>query len=344
MKKEIKNILSFSERKFFENFSKVEIKSHRKGDSYKYLLSKRNYAIKPIVDKYKKIPDRFLNQRKCPNCFFSKYKILFVKDYFKISQCIKCQTVYVPMIFNKNFYNEIYNNSVYHKITKKLSDRSHEYRVVRFGNERIQRLQKYIKKKKIKHLDIGCGTGFVVESAKKKGWDSTGIDLNKSGIDFGKKRNLKLFNCDLDYFIKNINSKKKYDVITLFDVLEHIVDPKELIYKIKSILEKNGLIYSYVPNFNSASKILFGEKAHFIWPSHHLTYWTPETIVNFFKNLNLKTIFLETEGLDIEDFLFHYGNSKKIDIIKKYKNEFQFFINAGLYGKNLRIIVSNNKN
>ena len=130
----------------------------------------------------------------------------------------------------------------------------------------------------------------------------------------------------------------------MFDVLEHIVDPKELIYKIKSILEKNGLIYSYVPNFNSASKILFGEKAHFIWPSHHLTYWTPETIVNFFKNLNLKTIFLETEGLDIEDFLFHYGNSKKIDIIKKYKNEFQFFINAGLYGKNLRIIVSNNKN
>jgi 2-polyprenyl-3-methyl-5-hydroxy-6-metoxy-1,4-benzoquinol methylase len=248
------------------------------------------------------------------------------------------------MIFNKNFYNEIYNNPVYQKITKKLSDRSHEYRVIRFGNERIQRLQKYKKKKNIKYLDIGCGTGFVVESAKKKGWDATGIDLNSSGIDFGKKRNLNLFNCDLDYFIKNINGKKKYDVITLFDVLEHIVDPKELICKIKNILEKNGLIYSYVPNFNSASKILFGEKAHFIWPSHHLTYWTPETIVNFFKNLNLKTIFLETEGLDIEDFLFHYGNSKKIDIIKKYKNEFQFFINAGLYGKNLRIIVSNNKN
>ena len=50
-----------------------------------------------------------------------------------------------------------------------------------------------------------------------------------------------------------------------------------------------------------------------------------------------------TFGYDISNSRVNNLN-KKIDIIKKYKNEFQFFINAGLYGKNLRIIVSNNKN
>jgi len=95
-----------------------------------------------------------------------------------------------------------------------------------------------------------------------------------------------------------------------------------------------------VPNYDSASRLLMGADAHFIWPTHHLNYYTPATMQDFLARQGLETVYVATEGLDIVDYLWyrrevHGASDAGVEAIA---DRLQFFINAGAYGKNLRVI------
>ena len=82
---------------------------------------------------------------------------------------------------------------------KSLGEKSHKYRLMRFGMERTTYLKKYIgNKKNINLLDIGCSTGFFIEAAIKEGWKCEGLELNPSAASFGNKRGLIDFGPGLD--------------------------------------------------------------------------------------------------------------------------------------------------
>jgi 2-polyprenyl-3-methyl-5-hydroxy-6-metoxy-1,4-benzoquinol methylase len=178
----------------------------------------------------------------------------------------------------------------------------------------------------------------MTEAAKKAGWDSIGIDLNQSAVEFGAARGLKLRFGDLFDFKFDTGS---FDVVTLFDVLEHLVSPRKVVEEAARILRPGGLLFIFVPNWDSASRVLMGEQAHFIWPTHHLTYFTPTTLSNFITGLGLNIELLVTEGLDIFDYLWAQEESGTHDTaaLRRIANELQFFINAGAWGKNLRCLA-----
>ena len=319
-------------------YKSVDLKKLRPKNSYKNLIEKRSEPIDQLIRDFGKIPKKLLKVRKCPNCNSSKSRLEIKKDFLKIVRCLSCNLVFTNPIFDEEHYEKLYNSKTYKKIVQDLGEASHLYRKERFGNERIQTIKQFFKKNKVTYLDIGCSTGFVVEAAKDHGWNATGIDLNKSAVDFGKRRDLNLFNVDLF----NINFKNKFDVITLYDVLEHLVNPKKTILKVKKLLKKNGLVHLYVPNYNSASRILMGKEAHFIWPSHHLTYYTIETISDFLEKRGFDIIDIKTEGLDIFDYIWwqiNIDNKKNKTHLEKISDKLQFFINAGGYGKNLRVLA-----
>jgi len=320
-----------------EEYLEVDIESLRPKGSYKKLIKKRTHSIDSLIKEYGKIPEKLLIHRNCPTCNKNDYSDVFQKDYFDIVRCNNCQLVYTNPIFDDEHYKETYQSDDYQEIVKDLGEESHIYRVNRFGKERVEILSKFLPEKKIKYLDVGCSTGFVVEAAKNIGWDATGIDLNPSAIKFGKSRGLNLKNKSLD----EITFKKEsFDVISLFDVLEHLPNPIEIVSQALDYLKKGGLIFIYVPNWDSASRILLGKDAHFIWPTHHLNYYTPTTIRNFLDGFDLKVNYLVTEGLDIIDYIWHQSEikNKNMDEVEIVSNELQFFVNAGGYGKNLRII------
>ena len=175
-----------------------------------------------------------------------------------------------------------------------------------------------------------------MEALSDLGWNTTGLELNPSAVNFAKKRGLNVLNISLEDF----KSEKKFYAIQMYDVLEHLTNPKTTLEKIRNLLEKNGNIFIYVPNYNSATFQLLGiYNSHFIWPTHHLTYFTPETLKEFLENNGFEFFFWETQGLDITDWL-HYLNEKKqynTKIIEDHHELFQFYINASGHGKNLRM-------
>ncbi|GAH15828.1 unnamed protein product, partial [marine sediment metagenome] len=98
-------------------------------------------------------------------------------------------------------------------------------------------------------LDIGCGLGAFLSKAKKRGYKVFGIDINRDTVAVAKKRyGLEgVYAIDekelYDHFIF-----KKFDVITFFEVLEHLDDPTQFIVRVKKILKCGGYIVLSVPN------------------------------------------------------------------------------------------------
>ena len=322
----------------FEDYLPVDTSKMRPKDSYKDLIKRRAFATEGLVEKYGKIPEDMIHYRPCPNCRSEKNVPELEKDYLKVVKCANCGLVFVNPVFSENFYDQMYASEIQQEIIKKLHEDSHEYRKERFGKERIKLMSRFVKGPKISYLDIGASSGYTVEAAAEVGWDAIGTELNPSAVKFAQVRGVNVIEGGLDHVdIKD----KKFDVISLFDVLEHILEPMELLQAVLNNLADDGILVLYLPNYTSASVMLLGLDSHTIRPTHHLTYFTPETIISFLDSAGMNVEYMITEGLDIADYIWRKEalDNKDMSALKEIQDKLQFFVNAGGYGLNLRGIA-----
>lgn len=316
-------------------YNEIDLEQLRPKDSYGTLISKRNHNLDKLISVHGKIPREYLSVRNCPNCEEPEHVPELRKDSLDLVKCTSCDTIYVNPIFNEKYYEDTYKSEEYQQVVSELGHSSHNYRVQRFGKERVERISQFFSgREEISLLDVGCSTGFVVQAAQELGWKALGIDLNPSAVNFGKSLGLQLENKRIQD-IEGIT----FDAIGMFDVLEHVPYPKEILDHAYRLLKPGGIVYIYVPNYNSASRVLMGADAHFIWPSHHLTLYTPATLQLQLENSNFKFEWFETEGLDMFDYIWYLKNkSDNTGMLDKIADKLQFFINSSGYGKNLRMI------
>lgn len=150
--------------------------------------------------------------------------------------------------------------------------------------------------KQLKLLDIGCGNGKFVFDANKRGYEAIGIDMSPDRIEKGKNiygfNNSQLRCINVDDF----SSEEKFDVITLWDVIEHVESPSMLLESIKKITHKNSLVFMLTMSTNSLTYKIFKEDWSYINPTQHLYYFSHQTME---KILN-KTDF-NLAGIEMDD-------------------------------------------
>jgi 2-polyprenyl-3-methyl-5-hydroxy-6-metoxy-1,4-benzoquinol methylase len=319
----------------------VDIGKLRPGTSYKSLIEKRTHPIDALVARFGKIPDELLTRRTCPTCGAAAETSELAKDHMVVVRCGVCDLVYVNPTFDEEHYQRVYASTEYQEIVRELGISSHDYRVGRFGTERVALMETLVRRRDdapVRYLDVGCSTGFVVEAAAARGWSATGIDLNPSAIAFGTSRGLDLRTVALE---DAGFAPGTFDAISLFDVLEHLLAPARTLRTCIDLLTPGGILFLYVPNYDSASRLLMGAAAHFIWPTHHLNYYTPATLRDLLARNGLTTEFIATEGLDIHDYVWYRREvlNKPSDDLAEIADTLQFLANAGCYGKNLRAIA-----
>ena len=323
-------------------YQPVDVSKLRPGSSYKSLIEKRTHPIDDLVARFGRIPEELLTRRACPTCGSTEETLELEKDHMRIVRCRQCDLVFVNPTFDETHYKQVYASQAYQDIVRDLGINSHEYRVNRFGTERVRMMGEHLATTKDtkgnRYLDVGCSTGFVVEAARDKGWDAIGIDLNPSAIEFGRSRGLDLRTVALE---DAGFAPGSFDAVSLFDVLEHLLDPRRTLRACAELLAPGGILFLYVPNFDSASRLLMGANAHFIWPTHHLNYYTPTTIRDLMVRHALTPELIVTEGLDIEDYIWYRREvlHRDADGLAEVADVVQFLANAGCYGKNLRVIA-----
>lgn len=138
-----------------------------------------------------------------------------------------------------------------------------------------------------KLLDIGSGEGFSLKYFDELGWDCTGLDFSDYGVSQQNPKQQKLLTAgDIFNNIKIIiNQNKKFDLIWLDNVLEHVIDPFQLLLDIHKILDTNGVLVIDVPNdFSIIQEYLLENKyidrEFWVLPPDHLSYFNKEGLTN----------------------------------------------------------------
>lgn len=140
-------------------------------------------------------------------------------------------------------------------------------------------------------LDVGAGTGDFLAKAQKKGWEICGIEPNEKARQLAQSKKVEL------YSSWEVIPKKKYDVITLWHVLEHLPDLDHQIKLLASYLHPGGILVVAVPNFKSYDA------------KYYKKYWaaydTPRHIWHFSK-ASISKLFLPNgfELIGIKPMLF----------------------------------------
>lgn len=134
-------------------------------------------------------------------------------------------------------------------------------------------------------LDIGCGAGFLLYVAKARNWQVKGIESNRFFANFARTRlNIDVINRNVEEIDFKSNS---FDVIVMWDALEHLTDPYLVLSKAYSWLKKDGYIFINIPNTDSMyAKIL--KSRWWFMVSMHLYHFSPSTINMFFKKIGFK--------------------------------------------------------
>ncbi|HRH65244.1 MAG TPA: class I SAM-dependent methyltransferase [Bacteroidia bacterium] len=171
--------------------------------------------------------------------------------------------------------------------------------------EILDKLEPYRKTNKM--LDVGCGEGFFLVEALKRGWDVYGTEFNPAYIEDGKKKGIRMFAGK----IGSIEFEHSFfDVIISIEVLEHLQQPAADILQFNKLLREGGAVYVTTPNFNALSRRMLGAHWSIISYPDHLCYFTSATLNFLMKTHGFNNLYIKTEGISIDRISQFLRNKK----------------------------------
>ena len=207
-----------------------------------------------------------------------------------------------------------YNKEYYEPLEQMMAIR-HQYMSKILRDHTDQDIYNFFQNKQV--LDLGCGTGEFLNNYFEMGAQCTGIDIEKN-FKLKNKKNFNLYNLDANTFLKNC--KKKFDIIFLFEFLEHLEegDKHKLFESLIKILNKNALIFVSTLNKNLLSKYLAIDIAENILKllpkkTHKYDLFLSPTQLQTFSQ-KYKLSLLNVEGLQYNPIIKSFKLSK-VDLV-----------------------------
>lgn len=158
--------------------------------------------------------------------------------------------------------------------------------------------KKFMTNKKGKILDVGAGLGFFVKFAGEiENWESFGVEISKGGYRYAKEK-LRLENFFCGKLEETDFENESFDIITMWDVIEHLLEPRSILKRSFELLKKDGILFLHTPNGevqvikSRLKKLLFGEKegAHYLEAKDHLNLYKEITIKRLLKERGFREI------------------------------------------------------
>ena len=249
--------------------------------------------------------ENYLEKIDCPNCRSNSYKIIKDSNYLNINtlddlkniykssademlvdqlvKCKKCSFQYLNPRVESKIIIESYENNI-----DEIHISQDKSRIKTFSKS----LKKIIKILDIKNkesksfLDIGSASGACLKSIKNLGFQEEGYEPSRWMSEYGKKN----YNVNINQgSISNVIIDKKFDLISFWDVLEHVTDLNKTLKKVQTISKKNGILIINVPDIDSiACRVMQNNWPFFL--NVHLYYFNKKTIKTLLKKYNFDLI------------------------------------------------------
>jgi SAM-dependent methyltransferase len=189
---------------------------------------------------------------------------------FRLVRCDACDGVYLS---GKQFASlEEYYGVAYPPRYHDGTHGVHGTRTIRRHN--VDRLVSH-RKKKLRVLDVGAGAGTFLKYMQRRGHDVSGIEMNgELAKRVSSELGVSVFGGTLEQF----ETRERFDLITLWDVLEHMIDPRESLQQLKQLLAPEGSIVIGVPDFASTEAKLLGAMWFGLEVPRHTIQCTPKHV------------------------------------------------------------------
>ena len=198
------------------------------------------------------------------------------KNYdYEILNCKNCQFKWQKFIPNNLIFNKLYNNWI------SFDESLQKKNGLKEGSFFISLLN-LLDNKAVNTLDYGAGIGNFCNFAKDKGFNSYAFEFSPQKIKYLKSNNIKIIN-----FSETKNTKIKFDLIYINQVLEHLDNFDDFFENLNFLSQKNSIIYISVP---SSEKIIDPIKKGPFQPLEHLNTFNNSNLKKLLEMHNFKTI------------------------------------------------------
>jgi len=220
---------------------------------------------------------------------------VFKKNELQLIKCLSCGVVQVcepPRVFDLKLYDyykgkaNLSREELYNPITRK-----------RFI-DLLARFECYRKNNTL--LDIGCGEGQFLAAAKERGWQVEGVEIAPDAVQICRRFNLPEVICG--NFLELGLKKDHFDIITMFEVLEHLTKPNEFLLKAHKSLRVGGALWITTPNFNSLNRLILQNRWRWVH-QEHLFYFTVSSLRRVLRAAGFEIIELKTRHIDLPEIL-----------------------------------------
>lgn len=230
----------------------------------------------------------------CGNTSPDEFKLMYQKSNCAIVNCSKCNFVFIPPFYRKQIKYEQYKNA---DVTAAVRSGNNWVKIQRH-KLRFRFIQKYINKGKL--FDLGAGWGHFMLAGKELGYEVHGIEIAEQPYLYCVN-DLKLPVEHIDFF--KMPEDIKYDVVTMWDVLEHIDKADDFLQKCASITRPGGYLFLQVPQIDS----YFAKKYKDEWKMmglDHVNYFGKDTIKRILSNHGFELVEIKS-SFEIKLFIMY---------------------------------------
>lgn len=222
----------------------------------------------------------------CPACGVQDNKFWANKSGYNLVKCGSCDLIFVsPMpeetvaIYGEKYFasGEVHGYVDYDRDKEPMRDTFHIY---------LDHIERALGRKG-KMLDVGAATGYFMDIAKTRGWEVEGVEISEHAASIGRLKGLRIHTGILENIALSANS---FDVITLFDVLEHLREPRKTLLKAKNLLKNNGIIVVNTPDAGSFWAKIFQSRWHHVLPPEHLVLFSPQNFSQLLVTLEMAPV------------------------------------------------------
>jgi 2-polyprenyl-3-methyl-5-hydroxy-6-metoxy-1,4-benzoquinol methylase len=183
----------------------------------------------------------------CTACNCTKSTLLYTMKGFDLVKCEDCGLAYVINPPDEAYLNSLYSaeNGNYH--TQLFDEDSKEaQRMARVADVHMRFVEKVAQRGRL--VDIGCSTGSFLERADQAGFSASGVEYSRDSARVAALRTG--LNIETGGIHQCRLSEGSIDVLTMFDVIEHVPDPAEDLARAFALLRPGGWLVLSTPNID----------------------------------------------------------------------------------------------
>ena len=243
-------------------------------------------------------PRALTRHRDCPVCSAPSPEFAFRRNDFDMVRCASCSLVYVgadpagidfQQLYGKSYYTGGHD-AVFADYTGEQAARRAQARrklwALRMLPPRVPRRGRW--------LDVGCAAGFFLAEAKRH-YDVQGVELSQWSSDYARRE------LGLNVVTGTLQSAalpaEHFDVITLWDVIEHVADPVPLLHEAARVLRSHGRLVLTTGDWGSAYAQAHGADWHLMTPPWHLSMFSRATLTRAAALAGLRVLAVRSEGV-----------------------------------------------